>query len=174
MYSSTIHDVLFLIYTRIVQQYSYSPASVVPRLCVLLFLYTCVLSVQYIHSNERDFQKLVKGKNFVYVFSCIYKISCMYVYTRYTIHDTRYTIHDTRYTISTSFVYTRSHLWSGTFNLSTSSRSILRIPRFDNRCCAIYDRRKLLIRRIALNERSHSEEPIGKVLERLTNWNAFG
>ena len=71
----------------ILNLYSYSPASVVPRLCVLLFLYTCV---QYIHSNERDFQKLVKAKNFVYVFSCIYKISCMYVYTRYTIHDTRY------------------------------------------------------------------------------------
>ena len=28
------------------------------------------------------------------------------------IHDTRYTKHETRYTISTSFVYTRSHLWS--------------------------------------------------------------
>ena len=71
----------------ILNLYSYSPAGVVPRLCVLLFLYTCV---QYIHSNERDFQKLVKAKSFVYVFSCIYKISCMYVYTRYTIHDTRY------------------------------------------------------------------------------------
>ena len=48
-------------------------------------------------------------KNFVYVFSCIYKISCMYVYTRYTVHDTRYTIHDIEefrvYTV-TSLVYT--------------------------------------------------------------------
>ena len=35
--------------------------------------------------------------------SCIkYLGSCMYRYTRYTIHDTRYTIHDTRFTIHDS------------------------------------------------------------------------
>ena len=54
----------------------------------------------------KDFQKLVKAKNFVYVFSCIYIISCMYVYTRYTIHD----IDEFRVYTVTSLICT---LWIG-------------------------------------------------------------
>ena len=41
-------------------------------------------------TKVKAFSKIYYSKNFVYVFSCIYKISCMYVYTRYTVHNTRY------------------------------------------------------------------------------------
>jgi hypothetical protein len=65
-------------------------------------LMLCVLSTCAMGNVILEFYSSVKikiswFKNFVYVFSCIENISCMYRYARYT--------------IATIFVYTRSYLW---------------------------------------------------------------